>query len=61
MVIRDVGRVLGLPYGHVDKICKMIPFDPSRPLTFKSQSIESQGLKKKLKIIIKLKNLLIFL
>ena len=33
MVLRDVGRVLGLPYGHVDKICKMIPFDPSRPLT----------------------------
>ena len=33
MALRDVGRVLGLPYGHVDKICKMIPFDPSRPLT----------------------------
>ena len=33
MALRDIGRVLGLPYGHVDKICKMIPFDPSRPLT----------------------------
>ena len=33
MVLRDVGRVLGLSYGHVDKICKMVPFDPSRPLT----------------------------
>jgi len=33
MVIRDVGRVLGLPYGFVDSICKMIPFDPSRPMT----------------------------
>ena len=33
MVIRDVGRVLGLPYGFIDSICKMIPFDPSRPLT----------------------------
>ena len=32
MVIRDVGRVLGLPYGFIDSICKMIPFDPSRPL-----------------------------
>ena len=31
MVIRDVGRVLGLPYGFVDSISKMIPFDPSRP------------------------------
>ena len=35
MVLRDVGRVLGLSYGHVDRICKMIPFDPSRPLTLK--------------------------
>ena len=33
MVIRDVGRVLGLPYGFVDTISKMIPFDPSRPQT----------------------------
>ncbi len=33
MVIRDVGRVLGLPYGFVDSICKMIPFDPSRPMS----------------------------
>ncbi len=31
MVIRDVGRVLGLAYGFVDTISKMIPFDPSRP------------------------------
>ena len=31
MVIRDVGRVLGLSYGFVDSITKMIPFDPSRP------------------------------
>ena len=31
MVIRDVGRVLGLAYGFVDAISKMIPFDPSRP------------------------------
>ena len=33
MVIRDVGRVLGLPYGFTDSICKMIPFDPSRPMS----------------------------
>ena len=25
MVLRDVGRVIGLPYGHVDKICKNGP------------------------------------
>lgn len=26
-VIRDVGRVLGFPYGYVDQIAKLIPFD----------------------------------
>ena len=28
-VIRDVGRVLGFPYGFVDQIAKLIPFDPN--------------------------------
>jgi len=32
MAVRDIGRVLGLPYGFVDSISKMIPFDPSRPI-----------------------------
>ena len=41
MALRDVGRVIGLPYGHVDKISKMIPFDPSRPLTLK-ESIDRE-------------------
>jgi len=27
-VIRDVGRALGIPYGQVDKIAKLIPGDP---------------------------------
>ena len=31
--MRDVGRVLEMPYSQVDSLCKMIPFDPSRPLT----------------------------
>ena len=26
-VVRDVGRVLGMSYGHVDKIAKLIPFE----------------------------------
>lgn len=26
-VVRDVGRVLGMPYGFVDKIAKLIPFE----------------------------------
>ena len=41
MALRDIGRVIGLPYGHVDKICKMIPFDPSRPLSLK-ESIDRE-------------------
>ena len=28
-VIRDVGRALGVPYSQVDKIAKMIPFEPN--------------------------------
>ena len=41
MALRDVGRVLGLSYGHVDKLCKMVPFDPSRPLTLQ-ESIDRE-------------------
>ena len=41
MVLRDVGRVLGLTYGHVDRLCKMVPFDPSRPLTLQ-ESIDRE-------------------
>ena len=41
MVLRDVGRVLGLPYGHVDRVSKMIPFDPSRPLSLQ-ESIDRE-------------------
>ena len=48
MALRDIGRVLGLPYGHVDKICKMIPFDPSRPLTLQESLIENHVFKMKL-------------
>ena len=32
-VLRDVGRVLGMPYGQVDKITKMVPFNPAHPPT----------------------------
>ncbi len=32
-VLRDVGRVLQMPYGHVDKLCKMVPADPANPVT----------------------------
>ncbi len=32
-VLRDVGRVLEMPYGYVDKICKLVPFNPANPPT----------------------------
>ena len=31
-VVRDVGRVLGFPYGFVDQLAKLIPFDPKMTL-----------------------------
>lgn len=31
-VVRDVGRVLGFPYGFVDQLAKMIPFDTQMTL-----------------------------
>jgi len=32
-VLRDVGRVLEIPYGYVDKICKLVPNNPANPMT----------------------------
>ena len=32
-VVRDVGRVLQLPYSQVDNIAKMIPYNPSNPIS----------------------------
>ena len=39
--IRDVGRVLEMPYGQVDKIAKLIPFLPANPPTIQ-EAIESE-------------------
>ena len=58
MVLRDVGRVLGLPYGHVDKICKMVPFDPSRPLTLQESINREPRFKEEVKNNKKIKKLL---
>ena len=30
-VLRDVGRVLQMPYGQVDRICKLVPNNPGQP------------------------------
>ncbi len=40
-VIRDVGRVLQMPYGQVDRIAKMIPANPANPVTLK-QAMEQE-------------------
>ena len=67
MALRDIGRVIGLPYGRVDQLCKMIPFDPSRPLSL-AESIaieprilqaqkEDQNIKKLINYSLKLEGL----
>jgi len=30
-VVRDVGRVMQMPYGQVDRLAKLIPFNPAKP------------------------------
>jgi DNA polymerase III subunit alpha len=39
--VRDVGRVLGLPYGQVNKVAELIPINPARPLTLQ-QAIDGE-------------------
>ncbi len=58
MALRDVGRVLGLSYGHVDKLCKMVPFDPSRPLTLKESIDREPRFKEEIKNNPKVKKLI---
>ncbi len=40
-VLRDVGRVLEMSYGHVDKLCKLVPANPANPVTL-AQAIEEE-------------------
>ncbi|MDP9196203.1 MAG: DNA polymerase III subunit alpha [Pseudomonadota bacterium] len=40
-VVRDVGRVLQMSYGHVDKICKLIPQNPANPISL-PQALEME-------------------
>ncbi|MGE0658790.1 MAG: DNA polymerase III subunit alpha [Reyranellaceae bacterium] len=44
-VLRDVGRVLGMPYGQVDRICKLVPNNPAKPVTL-AEAIDSEPLLK---------------
>lgn len=40
-VLRDVGRVLEMPYGQVDRLTKMVPANPANPVTL-SKAIEDE-------------------
>ena len=40
-VLRDVGRVLQMPYGQVDKLCKLVPQNPAAPVSLK-RAIEDE-------------------
>ena len=40
-VLRDVGRVQQMPYGLVDRICKMVPNNPANPVKLKD-AIENE-------------------
>jgi DNA polymerase-3 subunit alpha len=33
--LRDVGRVLQMPYGQIDRLCKLVPNNPANPVTLK--------------------------
>jgi DNA polymerase III subunit alpha len=33
--LRDVGRVLEMPYGQVDRICKLVPNNPANPVSLR--------------------------
>jgi DNA polymerase-3 subunit alpha len=40
-VLRDVGRVLQMPYGQVDRLCKLVPNNPAHPVTL-PEAIEGE-------------------
>lgn len=47
-VLRDVGRVLEMPYGQVDRICKLVPNNPANPVTLE-QALEAEPMLKQMK------------
>ena len=40
-VLRDVGRVLGMAYGNVDRLCKLVPNNPAAPVSLQ-QAIDGE-------------------
>ncbi len=45
-VLRNVGRVLEMPLGYVDKICKMVPMNPANPVSLKDALESEEELKR---------------
>ncbi|MEL7272426.1 MAG: DNA polymerase III subunit alpha [Pseudomonadota bacterium] len=43
-VLRDVGRVLQMPYGQVDRLCKMVPNNPANPTPLSEAVVSEPGL-----------------
>jgi DNA polymerase-3 subunit alpha len=43
-VLRDVGRVLQMPYGQVDRLAKLVPQNPANPVTLKQAVAEEPKL-----------------
>jgi len=39
--VRDVGRVLGMPYGQVNKVAELIPNNPAKPVTLQ-QAVDGE-------------------
>jgi DNA polymerase-3 subunit alpha len=65
--VRDVGRVLGLPYGQVNRVAELIPNNPAKPVTLQ-QAIdgeprlqamrdEDEGIRRLLEIALQLEGL----
>ncbi|MGI9366867.1 MAG: DNA polymerase III subunit alpha [Rhizobiaceae bacterium] len=43
-VLRDVGRVLQMPYSQVDRLCKMVPNNPANPTSLEEAVKSEPGL-----------------
>lgn len=66
-VLRDVGRVLQIPYGQVDRICKLVPNNPAAPVTLEEaikiepmlrrQMQDDESVKKMVEIALRLEGL----
>jgi DNA polymerase III subunit alpha len=43
-VLRDVGRVLAMPYGQIDRLCKLVPNNPAHPVTLEKAIVGEPAL-----------------